>query len=61
MRHTMQPAQWSTMLHRLMFLVKRADDGDEIVVRSQAMKDLGETYRQINFQDKKIVWIVEEK
>jgi hypothetical protein len=61
MRHTMQPAQWSTMLRRLMYLVKSAYDGDEIVVHSQAMKVLGQRYQQINFPDKKIVWIVEEK
>ena len=61
MRHTMQPAQWSTMLHRLMALITRADDEDEIVVHSEAMKVLGQRYLEIHFPDKKIVWIVEEK
>lgn len=61
MRHTMRSAQWATMLNRLMFLVKRAYDGDEIVVHSEAMKILGQRYQETNFPNKKIVWIVEAK
>ena len=42
-----------------MHLVNNAQSGDEIIVRSQALADLGETYRLQHCPDKEIVWTIE--
>ena len=42
-----------------MYLIGIAQNGDEIVIRSQALADLGETYRLQHCPDKEIVWTIE--
>ena len=59
MRHRVRDASWQFKLNHLMHLVNNAQSGDEIVVRSQALADLGETYRLQHCPDKEIVWTIE--
>lgn len=61
MRYTLRANQWHKILRQLMHFVEKASNGDEIVVRTEALKVLGETYRESKYPELKITWIVEEQ
>lgn len=59
MRHRVRDTTWQQKLKHLMYLIRISQSGDEIVVRSEAMRDQGELFRQLHCPDKEIIWVVE--